>query len=164
MFRTTYTSHNGNQFDILGTIELLLRRPPSRACDECLQELRRMAFTPYVPTFLLDLDSTEPNLLVLLDMWFHTFGVAVVGDDGSGLDDSSLTTVSFVEEFEEMQEEDDDVQSWNDVITEAYASYDRHDINPEVIASFMNMRYGWQTGPESRHEEEVQEEEMQEEE
>ena len=150
---------NGQTYDIFGTIwniQARPMRPDHPGIHQCVQALQRMAFTPHIEEFMLDLDSDEPNLLVQLDIWLAHYGSAVVYS-ASSVEDSSLTTESFdVSEGDHGMRDD---QSYDDVIEETYHSLNRADavINGDVVANFMNLRYGI---PPTRYEETMEDDDV----
>lgn len=132
---------NGCAYDIESTIDVLRTRDASPAVSECIQSLRRMQYGPRIENFMPSLGAPNANLLIPLEHWLHRFAVQVVGSLG---DSSTIESIDI--DDDETRSVDtliSEMESFDDVIVETHANYyGNRNINADVVAGFMNLRYG----------------------
>lgn len=147
MFRH-YIHANNETYDLWATIHhILVTYGEHPRVQDAANDLRRCAFTRWVPDFLVDVSPDRPNTLMCLDIWMATYGVLVnrytadldsLGDstieswtDDELPDVGTLTVEGSPRSVVQMVENAHDVFG------------DEEELNPEVVASFLNLRYGW---------------------
>ena len=137
----TFLYANEQVYDIEATINVLRARVADTVVAENIASLRRMQYGPRVENFMLDLAHPNGNILIPLENWLHRYAVQVVIDHDS---DDTLGSIDI--ETDEERSVDtlvSEADSFDDVITEThYRHYGNRRINSDVVASFMNLRYG----------------------
>lgn len=145
-FRTLLYA-NGEAYDIGATIDILRHRSTGPVVDECISSLQRMQFGPRVEDFMLSLDNPNCNVCIPLEVWLHRFAVQVIVSDPDGYSLGSDSILSDDTDYPTLNDEEiESLESFDDVIEETHArAYGNRQINSDVVASFMNLRYGHPT-------------------
>lgn len=132
---------NEQAYDIEATIDVLRRRVADSVVAENIASLRRMQYGPRVENFMLDLAHPNGNMLIPLENWLHRYAVQVVVDHS---DDDTMGSIDIdTDEERSVDTLVSEADSFDDVITEThYRHYGNRRINSDVVASFMNLRYG----------------------
>ena len=136
-----YLYANGAAYDVESTIDMLRTRDACPAVSECIASLRRMQYGPRLENFMPSLGAPNANLLIPLENWLHRFGVQVIGSLG---DSSTIESIDIDDdETRSIDTLISDMESFDDVIVETHANYyGNRNINADVVAGFMNLRYG----------------------